>query len=342
MTGGRPGAARATLRQRVRAALVRGASWLASRLPEPLVTGLAELAGEVWYRVTPARAARARANLARVVGWLAANDAGDVRVRAAAASPAALERLVRSAYRHAARYYLDMIRIPTVGRRLLRERLIVETPEVVERAFGSGRPVIFTGLHFGAIELPALYLSERSGRRTTAPMETLADPALQSWVIRTRSEAGINVVGLAEARRELLAALQRGESIGLVGDRDLSGNGIAVPLFGAPARLPVGPALLALETGAPLFVAAVRRGRGGRWLGQLREIDVPRDEARRARLVGTLERLAQAFEASVAAAPDQWWTVFYPIWDDLTPAETTADRLASNASGHAAGSEDGR
>src|SRR6185436_1895126 len=54
--------------------------------------------------------------------------------------------------------------------------------------------------------------------------------------------AGIRIVGLREARRELLAALRAGTSVGLVGDRDLTGGGTLTELFGAPAQLPLGPA----------------------------------------------------------------------------------------------------
>ena len=69
-------------------------------------------------------------------------------------------------------------------------------------------------------------------------METIDDEALQAWFIRTRGAAGIRIVGLREARRELLAALRDGVSVGLVGDRDLTGGGLPVTLFGAPGDAP--------------------------------------------------------------------------------------------------------
>jgi KDO2-lipid IV(A) lauroyltransferase len=319
---GRGAARRGSLPQRLRVALVEVASWLACRLPERAVGGVAAVLGRIWYLLTPRRAAQARRNLGRVVGHLADEAASggaagpDARVRAAATDSGALEALVRSAYGHAVHYYLDMIRVPAIGDRLLQHRLIIETPEVVERAFDGDRPVIFVGLHFGAIELPALYLSRRTGRISTVPMETLGDPALQDWIVRTRSRAGLRIVGLAEARRELGSALERGEIIGLIGDRDLTGNGVPIPLFGTPARLPAGPALLAIESGAPVFVVAVRRTPDGSWRGWVHEVAVPADGSRRERLVATLEGIAGAFEAAIAAAPDQWWTVFHPIWDD--------------------------
>ena len=66
-------------------------------------------------------------------------------------------------------------------------------------------------------------------------METIEDAGLQAYFERTRGVAGIRLVGLREARRELTHALRNGIPVGLVGDRDLTGGGTLVPLFGAPA-----------------------------------------------------------------------------------------------------------
>jgi KDO2-lipid IV(A) lauroyltransferase len=310
---------RATAFQELRALVLRALSWVAGRLPEGPLIRLADLAGGAWYRLAPARAAQARRNLRRVAVALAAGDDAPPHVRAAATDPQALDRLVRAAFRHNARYYLEVARIPSFRPRDLDERLLVETPDLVDEAFAGGGAVIFVGLHFGAIELPAVFLASRAGS-AVAPMETLDDPALQAWFVRTRGAAGVRIVGLREARRELLAALHDGTPVGLVGDRDLTGGGIPVVLFGAPATLPLGPAMLAVESGAPMYVAGVRRSGTGRYRGRLEPVTVPGDGTRRERVVATTQALARAFERIVAAAPEQWWAVFFPIWPDLETA----------------------
>jgi lauroyl/myristoyl acyltransferase len=306
----------ASLAGRVQGRGLRAASWLACHLPERPLVGAADLAGDLWYRATPQRAARARRNLRRVATWLADHDRGTPLARAAARDSRALERLVRLAYRHAARYYLEVARTPALRPRDLEERLEVETPDGVADAFTPGRPSIFVGLHFGAIELPALFLAVRVGG-AVAPMETVADPDLQDWFVRTRGAMGVRIVGLREARRELTAALRAGTSVGLVGDRDLTNGGTLTELFGAPARLPLGPALLAVESGAPIFVAAVRRAPGGRYGGGVERVDVPTTGSRRERATVTTQRIASAFERVIEKAPEQWWAVFFPIWPDL-------------------------
>jgi phosphatidylinositol dimannoside acyltransferase len=299
---------------RVRALIA--ASWLACHLPEGPLTRAADLAGDLWYRAAPTRAGQARRNLRRVCAWLDAMDRGSPQVRAAARDPRALDRLVKAAFRQNARYYLEVARTPALHASDLETRLTLETPETIEAAFAPGVTPMFVGLHFGALELPALFLAARRGG-AVAPMETLADPGLQAFFVRTRGAAGVRIVGLREARRELLAALRAGTPVGLVGDRDLTGGGMLVPLFGAPAKLPLGPAMLGVESDAAVFVVGVRRTGIGRYRGRLQAIDVPSEGSRRERVEAVMTSLATAFERIVEDAPEQWWAVFFPIWPDL-------------------------
>lgn len=331
-----PSSDRGTVVQRVRVVGLRGLSWIACRLPERAAVGLAEVVGWLWYKAAPGRAAQARRNLARVVAVLDARGQGSPRVRAAAAGDArALERLVVSAFRHDTRYYLEILRVPSLGPEIFERRVVVETPETVEQAFVGG-PVIFVSAHLGPIELPALYLANRSGRTFVAPMETVDDPALQGWFERSRGRLGVRIVGLRAARRALQAAVKAGDPIGIVADRDIAGGGLEVPLFGSPAPLPIGPALIAIETGAPLYAVGVRRLPDRRVAGRLLSVPVALEGSRRERIAATLTAMAAAFESLIADAPEQWSAVFFPIWPDLAP---DAPAGAPGAPGAAPGTE---
>ncbi|MBM4408538.1 MAG: lysophospholipid acyltransferase family protein [Chloroflexi bacterium] len=304
----------------LRIRLLESAVRVLPRLPRlPLILA-AELAGEVRYRLQPVVAARARANLRRVCTWLADNDRATPRVLRAAADPAALEGLVRSAFRHHARTYLEALLLPSLADDELERLVALAEPAIVHEAMRPGHPAILVGLHLGPIELQALTVRRRTGASTTTPMESVADPDLQAWFERSRKAAGVRVVALGAARRELLAALRRGEVVGLVADRDITGGGMPVELFGAPATLPIGPALLAVESGAPVYVGAIRRIGRDRYRGDLIALDAPADDRRRERVLALLHAEARAFERLIAPAPDQWWSVLFPIWPDLEPA----------------------
>jgi KDO2-lipid IV(A) lauroyltransferase len=313
-------ALRRGLRRRVSdyltAVVVIGALKLILHMPERLVWALGDMAGRSAYRVSAVRRDRARRNLRRVVEWMAANGRGAERYRAAATNPEALEELVRLAFMNHARYYLEMARAPRFTARLVNERLGVETPDEVAAWLTERRALILVGMHFGAIELPGFYAVHRLGP-IVAPMEAVVNARVQRYIFSTRATIGVRIVTLEEAVVELLAALRRNEPVGLIADRAITGGGIEVELFGARTKIPAGPVLLATETGAPIYVSGVRRVGPGRYLGNLFHLEPPDGGSRRARTRATALEEARLFERVISDAPEQWLSVFHPIWPDL-------------------------
>jgi lauroyl/myristoyl acyltransferase len=301
---------------RVVAAIVVGSMELARRLPDAPLWPVGNAAGAIAYRLDPQRRDRARRNLRRVAEWMAAQGVGEERYRRAATDPRALEGLVRSAFRHSAHYYLELARAPRFSAQYLERRLANDTPAEVDAAFRTRRALILIGLHFGTVEVPGFIAVHRVGR-IAAPMEALRNERIQAYMVRTRSAIGVRILSLEEAGHELLALLRRNEPVGIIADRDLTGGGLEVQLFGAPTRVPAGPALLAAETGAPVYVAGVHRTGPGRYRGNLRQMPEPVGATRRERSRSMAQEEAVQFERIVAEAPDQWLAVFHPIWPDL-------------------------
>ena len=321
---GRP-QARRSIRGRVGVRLLGALSRVLEALPEvPLQRG-AHAFGWLLYYVRPARRRLVRGNLERVVRHLERNGLGGERVAAAARERRALDRLVRSAFGHYVRGYVEAAALRAYAREERLDRVAPDDPAAVQRAFGGENTgtgetdgaLIIVGLHFGAVEIPALWATKRLGRRITAPMESVADPDLQRYFERTRRRTGLNVIPLARAAAELRGAIARRETVALVADRPVGGSGTPVTLFGAPARLPIGAAVLALESGAPAWLVATRRVGWNQYRSRLEQITLPVDGTRRERLTGFLDAQARAFERAVADAPEQWWTLFFPIWDDI-------------------------
>lgn len=325
---------RATLGQRVLAAVVVALAGLALRLPDPLLHRLADVAGAGWYLATPRRRARARANLLRVCEALEQRGRAAPYVAAAAHDPAALDRLVRAAYRHNARYYVEMAAAPRYTAEYLHAHFRLEQPEVLEEILPGGRlagPCIIVGMHFGALELPSLMITRVYGQQVIAPMERLSNAPLQAYLERTRGTTGVRIVDARHAAPLLRAELARGGMIGLIADRNIGTTGTRVEFFGAPARLPAGPALLAVESGAAVFVAAVRRTGWGEYAGRAIRLAVPAEGTRRERVEAYVRAEVAAFEEFVSEAPEQWWSVFFPIWEDDARAGTGTVRGASHA-----------
>ena len=319
--------ARATIVQRGTAALVMGVTSLIGHLPEGIVYRLADLAGLAHYLLARRRRALARRNLRRVCRYLATHGPTTPAVLEAARGGRHLESLVRGVFRHHARYYADVMLTSRFTVKYLGERLQLDDPALVEGAFGAVRPghgAIFVGLHFGAIELPVVFATRLHGLRAVAPMETIANPVLQAHYLAQRSRVGVRLIDPAGARGALTQALDRGELVALVADRDLGGSSRPVTFFGAPANLPVGPALLALQTGAPAWATGIRRLADGAYRARLLRLEAPTDAAAdgpdaarqplRDRVARFMAAQARAYERIVADAPEQWWTLLFPIW----------------------------
>jgi KDO2-lipid IV(A) lauroyltransferase len=172
-------------------------------------------------------------------------------------------------------------------------------------------------MHYGSIEVPVVVVSDMVGHPVTAPMEIVKDPAMARWFAESRRRVGVNIVDMHDARRGLMAAIKRGESVGMVADRDLLHNGLMVPFFGHLAPLPAGPALLAVETGLPIYVGSARRAGHLRYKGKLIRLEVPTEGRLRERVTAITTNLAASFETLLADGPEQWFGAFHPIWPDL-------------------------
>ena len=313
-------APRRGLRRRIVEELVAfaaiGGLKLVLHLPEKPLWRLADLAGGIAYRVSTVRRDRARRNLRRIVEWMAANGQGAESYRRAASDPRALEEIVRSAFRNHARYYVEMARAPRCNTRWVSERMVVETPAEADSLLTERRALILVGMHFGAIEMPGFYAVSRLGE-IVAPMESVANARIQRYIFSTRATIGTRIVSLEAAGPELLGALRRNEPVGLVADRNITGGGIEVEMFGGKTKIPAGPVLLAAETGAPIYVATVRRAGSGRYLGRVWPLATPEGVTRRERSRAMAREEARAFEQMIIDAPEQWLALFHPIWPDL-------------------------
>lgn len=316
-----------TTPQRVTVAVLELAARVLRHLPQTVLHRAAHLTGGGLYLVQRERRALVRANLERITAHLDATGTGSARARRAARDARVLDRLVRDAFGHYARTYLELAlarwnTLATVDRRLRLDDPLAAARLVASASRPGGPGLVFVALHFGSVELAGMWLAARSGLPLTVPMETLLNAPLQDWLYRNRAAAGLRLVPAEGVAQVLRGALQRGEGIALVADRPLDRPGRPTELFGAPAPLPSGAALLALESGASVLVGAARRTGWGTYAGRVMPLVVPADGARRERVRAFMDAQVDAIQQLIGDAPEQWWTIFFQIWPDI-PARAT-------------------
>lgn len=113
----------------------------------------------------------------------------------------------------------------------------------------------------------------------------------------------------------LLAALRRGDVVGLQGDRpSTTGRKVETTLFGRPFVLPVGPAALARAAGAPMLpVFCFREGRRRYRLVIRPPIEPPRTDDRDRDHEEIMQRMVSEIEWAIRREPFQWFC-FRELW----------------------------
>lgn len=268
---------------------------LARLLPEALAFRLADLGGLLAFRRAAGPRATVTRNLARVVG-----------------PPG--EQVVRDAFRSYARYWVEAFRAADLDPADLERRTTTGGFEHIDGALERGRGVVVVLAHHGSWDVAARW-AETHGYHMGVVAEVLRPRRLFARFVELREAIGLEIVPLrrgAEAR-DLLAplgsVLAANHLVGLLSERDLSGRGAPVTLFGEPTTIPRGSAVLALRTGAALVPITMLQRPGRRWhLQILPEVDVTGLD-----VDGATARVAAAIEDIIRLDPVQWHC-FSRVW----------------------------
>ena len=189
---------------------------------------------------------------------------------------------------------LDLVRAPIVGE------------EALSAAVRQRRGAILITPHLGAWEMAGLYYSSRY------PLTILYRPSrlgLDELSRRGRGRLGGQVVATdGSGIRMLVAALRKGEALGILPDQDPGDEGgVFAPFFGVAASTMTLVSRLALKTGALVFLTwAERLPRGRGFLVHLQELP---EVAGAASLEESVAALNRGVEAAIRTLPAQYlWT----------------------------------
>ncbi|MEI6220849.1 MAG: phosphatidylinositol mannoside acyltransferase [Actinomycetes bacterium] len=169
-----------------------------------------------------------------------------------------LEATVKAGMRSYLRYWCDTFRLPLWSSEDIVGSTTVINDHLLRDALAAGKGAIVSLPHAGNWDRAGAYYCE-----TGAPVVTVAEhlepERLFKKFLAYRESLGMEVLDASARSLALLSQrLRQGRLVALVADRDLSRNGVDVTFFGHPARMPAGPAVLSMKTGAPLLTAFVR------------------------------------------------------------------------------------
>jgi KDO2-lipid IV(A) lauroyltransferase len=284
------------------------AAWaVVRRLPERVAYRLFELVADLMWRRRGAAVVRLENNLRRARPDLAADD---------------LRRLTREGLRSYLRYWCDVFRLPDWDRDRVVSSVRVEGEHHLRASVGPGRRGLVAALmHMGNWDHAGAWAT-LTGAPVVTVAERLRPERLYERFLAYRQGLGMEILpltgGEADPFDTLARRLREGRLVPLLADRDLRASGVAVDLLGEPTRMPPGPALLALRTGAALHPVSIwyerENGRRHRLVIRFHEaVPAATEGTTRAKVTAMTQQVADVFSAAITAHP-QDWHMLQPLW----------------------------
>ncbi|RLK22325.1 KDO2-lipid IV(A) lauroyltransferase [Micromonospora sp. M71_S20] len=240
---------------------------------------------------------RLRANLRRVVG----PDLPE----------AELDELVRRGLRSYARYWMEAFRLPALSRTEILAGFRLDGEEKLAADVAAGRGAVVALPHAGNWDAAGAWVAA-TGWPITTVAERLRPEGVYQRFLAFRRSLGMEILpthgGERNAFDVLVDRVRAGTVVPLLADRDLSARGVEVEFFGHRTRMPPGPALLALRTGAPLYVASMWYEPDAACASIEGPLPLPGPEEGPLdqRVRSLTQRIADGLAAGVARHPEDW------------------------------------
>ncbi|SDZ33260.1 KDO2-lipid IV(A) lauroyltransferase [Micromonospora pattaloongensis] len=292
------------------------AAWrLVRTLPAPVAAAAFRVGADRAHRSGGRGAQRLAANLRRVVGPQVPD--------------AELDALVRAGLRSYARYWMEAFRLPSLSGEQILRGFRLDGAELLAADVAAGRGAIIALPHAGNWDAAGAWVVANGWPLTTVA-ERLRPEGVYRRFLAFRERLGMEIIpteGADRAPIDLLAdRAAEGHVVPLLADRDLSARGVEVTFFGGRTRMPAGPALLALRTGAPLYVASMwyeADAACGRLHGPL-PVPGPERGPLDQRVRALTQQIADGLAAGIARHPEDWHMLQRMWLDDPRQSAQTA------------------
>ena len=229
-----------------------------------------------------------------------------------ALSERALRALARENFLNFAKYLVDFFHFSRLdARRINRLVDFANSRKVLDAVREHGHGAIIISAHLGNWELGVAALA-MNGYPIHAVALQHPNQKVNDLYWSQRAARGLRAIPMGRAARECIALLRRNELVALVADRDFTAARDVVEFFGRAARLPSGPAKLALATGAPLVPIFMVRRPDDTYTYIVEEpiwADRGRDTVE-----DIMRRMAVSLEQVISRYSEQWF-LFHNPWD---------------------------
>jgi KDO2-lipid IV(A) lauroyltransferase len=269
-------------------------------LPEKIAYALASFVADYAFKKNGKGVKRLRSNYKRVKP-----EISDVE----------LNHLTKLGMRSYLRYWFDTFRLNKWSKNRIIETTYVIRENLLRDPIALKKGCIVALPHAGNWDHAAAYFCS-TGITLTAVVEKLKPEAIFKKFLDYRSSIGIEPISHKEKTIPiLLERLRSGKLVALVADRDMSRSGVEVDFLGGVAKMPSGPAILAIESGAPLLTAYIRYLDKGIEITFDETIKLPVSGTKEEQIKIVTQSIANNFAKRIKDSPVDWH-MLQRIWID--------------------------
>lgn len=269
-------------------------------LPEKIAYALASFVADYAFKKNGKGVKRLRSNYKRVKPEISDKE---------------LNHLTKLGMRSYLRYWFDTFRLNKWSKNRIIETTYVIRENLLRDPIALKKGCIVALPHAGNWDHAAAYFCS-TGITLTAVVEKLKPEAIFKKFLDYRSSIGIEPISHKEKTIPiLLERLRSGKLVALVADRDMSRSGVEVDFLGGVAKMPSGPAILAIESGAPLLTAYIRYLDKGIEITFDETIKLPVSGTKEEQIKIVTQSIANNFAKRIKDSPVDWH-MLQRIWID--------------------------
>lgn len=219
--------------------------------------------------------------------------------------------VIRGMFRHLGLSLFEILWLPNLDAETLSRTTIVEGLDRLLPLIDAGRGIVVFTAHCGNWEWLAC-ATGMAGRPVSVLQRERNEAELNQFITELRRQFGVKTIdrGSTGSARELMQIIRRGGILGFLIDQNIRTESAKVPFFGTPALTPIGPAKLAIRTGALVTCGFIERRADGVQVIRYQE---PRQVSLEDDPIELTARCTREIEEQIRRVPEQWvW--FHERW----------------------------
>ncbi len=207
----------------------------------------------------------------------------------------------------------DTLRLTKFKNGKLNRIVRIKNGNNIKELIGRRKGLIVITAHLGCWELIPAYFSQK-GYPVNVITRKVYDKNVDGMINGIRRAFGVRIIDKNRSPIVALKKLLLGEAVGILMDQNTKTNSVFIDFLGHKTYTPVGPAYLAMKTGAPVIPVAIHRLRDDTHLIEVgEEVEIKNTGNQKSDILENTKRCSKAVEHFITNHLDEWvW--FHKRW----------------------------